>query len=88
MEARDFAAMAGMTVRCTCERYIVTEPVEPDPDAGAAGAGRGAYYKEDAGKMMLGAFEPKASPGDGGHFKGYFDQLPEDFDHFGDPRTR
>ena len=43
-----------------------------------------AYYKEDAGKMLLGAFEPVAKPwavnGIPEDFE--FDQLPEDFDHF------
>lgn len=43
-----------------------------------------AYYKEDAGKILLGAFEPVAKPW---AMKGIpedfeFDQLPEDFDHF------
>ncbi|MGB1161054.1 MAG: GcvT family protein [Alphaproteobacteria bacterium] len=87
MWARDFAAMAGVTVPLhACEHfYIVTEPVEgltqmpvlrvPDECA---------YYKEDAGKMMLGAFEPKAKPwGMNGISEDFcFDQLPEDFDHF------
>ena len=87
MWARDFAAMAGVTVPLhACEHfYIVTEPVEgltqmpvlrvPDECA---------YYKEDAGKMMLGAFEPKAKPwGMAGIPEDFcFDQLPEDFDHF------
>jgi 4-methylaminobutanoate oxidase (formaldehyde-forming) len=43
-----------------------------------------AYYKEDAGKMMLGAFEPQAKPwGMAGIPEDFeFDQLPEDFDHF------
>jgi len=43
-----------------------------------------AYYKEDAGKMMLGAFEPVAKPwGMNGIPDSFeFDQLPEDFDHF------
>jgi 4-methylaminobutanoate oxidase (formaldehyde-forming) len=43
-----------------------------------------AYYKQDAGKMMLGAFEPKAKPwGMGGIREDFcFDTLPEDFDHF------
>ncbi|MEE4348102.1 MAG: FAD-dependent oxidoreductase, partial [Paracoccaceae bacterium] len=43
-----------------------------------------AYYKEDAGKMMLGAFEPKAKPwGMNGISEDFcFDSLPEDFDHF------
>jgi glycine/D-amino acid oxidase-like deaminating enzyme len=43
-----------------------------------------AYYKEDAGKMMLGAFEPRGEAlGHGGIPEDFcFDQLPEDFDHF------
>ena len=43
-----------------------------------------AYYKEDAGKMMLGAFEPEAKPWgmDGIPEDFEFDQLPEDVDHF------
>ena len=69
-----------------CEHfYIVTEaiagltqlPVLRVPDECA-------YYKEDAGKMLLGAFEPNAKPwamaGIPADFE--FDQLPEDFDHF------
>ena len=69
-----------------CEHfYIVTEaipgltqqPVLRVPDECA-------YYKEDAGKMLLGAFEPNAKPwameGIPKDFE--FDQLPEDFDHF------
>ena len=69
-----------------CEHfYIVSEnipglsqlPVLRIPDECA-------YYKEDAGKMMLGAFEPNAKPwGMDGIPKDFeFDQLPEDFDHF------
>ncbi|MHA1568461.1 MAG: GcvT family protein, partial [Alphaproteobacteria bacterium] len=43
-----------------------------------------AYYKEDAGKFLLGAFEPNAKPwGMNGIPEDFcFDQLPEDFDHF------
>nr|WP_095597083.1 FAD-dependent oxidoreductase [Actibacterium pelagium] len=43
-----------------------------------------AYYKEDAGKLLLGAFEPVAKPwGMNGIPEDFeFDQLPEDFDHF------
>ncbi|MGJ8555432.1 MAG: GcvT family protein [Sulfitobacter geojensis] len=69
-----------------CEHfYIVTEaiaglkqlPVLRVPDECA-------YYKEDAGKMLLGAFEPLAKPWalDGIPADFEFDQLPEDFDHF------
>ncbi|MEV8467769.1 FAD-dependent oxidoreductase [Fluviibacterium sp. DFM31] len=69
-----------------CEHfYIVTEsipgltslPVLRVPDECA-------YYKEDAGKILLGAFEPQAKPWamDGIPDSFEFDQLPEDFDHF------
>ena len=69
-----------------CEHfYIVTEnipglgtlPVLRVPDECA-------YYKEDAGKILLGAFEPVAKPWgmDGIPADFEFDQLPEDFDHF------
>ncbi|MBB5720648.1 4-methylaminobutanoate oxidase (formaldehyde-forming) [Loktanella ponticola] len=69
-----------------CEHfYIVTEnipnltqmPVLRVPDECA-------YYKEDAGKILLGAFEPNAKPWamDGIPHDFEFDQLPEDFDHF------
>lgn len=78
--------MAGVNVPLhACEHfYIVTEaipglsqmPVLRVPDECA-------YYKEDAGKMLLGAFEPVAKPWTldiPADFE--FDQLPEDFDHF------
>ncbi|VAV94387.1 Sarcosine dehydrogenase, partial [hydrothermal vent metagenome] len=69
-----------------CEHfYIVTEPIKglaqmpvlrvPDECA---------YYKEDAGKILLGAFEPHSKPWgmDGIPDSFEFDQLQEDFDHF------
>ena len=69
-----------------CEHfYIVTETI---PDLGQLPVLRVtdecAYYKEDAGKLLIGAFEPNAKPwGMGGIPKDFeFDQLPEDFDHF------
>ncbi|MGH1483423.1 MAG: GcvT family protein [Geminicoccales bacterium] len=79
--------MAGVNVPLhACEHfYIVTEaipgltqlPVLRVPDECA-------YYKEDAGKILLGAFEPDAKPWgkDGIPADFEFDQLPEDFDHF------
>ncbi|QFT97515.1 4-methylaminobutanoate oxidase (formaldehyde-forming) [Roseovarius sp. THAF8] len=79
--------MAGVNVPLhACEHfYIVTEgidglgqlPVLRVPDECA-------YYKEDAGKILLGAFEPSAKPwGMNGIPESFeFDQLPEDFDHF------
>ena len=70
-----------------CEHYyLVTEPfagVTPDlpvfRDYDAC-----AYYKEDAGKILLGAFEPVAIPwgGDGIPEDFCFTELPGDFDHF------
>ena len=68
-----------------CEHfYIVSEPIAgleqlpvlrvPDECA---------YYKYDAGKLMLGAFEPVAKPWTLAPPESFeFDQLPEDFDHF------
>ncbi|TGR60150.1 FAD-binding oxidoreductase, partial [Mesorhizobium sp. M2D.F.Ca.ET.223.01.1.1] len=65
MWARELGAQNGVTIPLhACEHfYLVTEPIPgltrlpvlrvPDECA---------YYKEDAGKMMLGAFEPVAKP--------------------------
>ncbi|MEO0380085.1 MAG: FAD-dependent oxidoreductase, partial [Pseudomonadota bacterium] len=87
MWGHEVGRMAGVNVPLqACEHfYIVTEaiaglsqlPVLRVPDECA-------YYKEDAGKMLLGAFEPKAKPWavDGIPRDFEFDQLPEDFDHF------
>ena len=51
---------------------------------GAKSTDECAYYKEDAGKMMLGAFENKAKAWgmEGIPDDFCFDQLPEDIDHF------
>jgi hypothetical protein len=56
----------------------------PRPPAGPARPDECAYYKSDAGKMMLGAFEPRAKPwGMSGIPEDFcFDALPEDFEHF------
>ncbi|SEN33268.1 4-methylaminobutanoate oxidase (formaldehyde-forming) [Gemmobacter aquatilis] len=87
MWGRDLAAQSGVTVPLhACEHfYLITEPI--------AGLGHlpvlrvpdeCAYYKSDAGKMMIGAFEPKAKPwGMGGIREDFeFDTLPEDWEHF------
>jgi len=87
MWGHEVGRMSGTNVPLhACEHfYIVSEPIQgltqmpvlrvPDECA---------YYKEDAGKIMLGAFEPNAKPwamnGIPDSFE--FDQLPEDFDHF------
>ncbi len=87
MWGHEVGRMAGTNVPLhACEHfYIVTEgiaglprlPVLRVPDECA-------YYKEDAGKILLGAFEPNAKPwGMNGIPDSFeFDQLPEDFDHF------
>ncbi len=87
MWGHEVGRMAGVNVPLhACEHfYIVTEPIQglkqlpvlrvPDECA---------YYKEDAGKFLLGAFEPISKPwGMNGIPTDFeFDQLPEDFDHF------
>ncbi|MDD9921796.1 MAG: FAD-dependent oxidoreductase [Boseongicola sp.] len=87
MWSHSVGRMAGVNIPLhACEHfYIVTEgidgitqlPVLRVPDECA-------YYKEDAGKILLGAFEPVAKPwGMNGIPDSFeFDQLPEDFDHF------
>ncbi len=87
MWGRDLAAQSGVTLPLhACEHfYLITEPV---PGLGHLPVLRVpdecAYYKSDAGKMMIGAFEPKAKPwGMGGIRDDFmFDTLPEDWDHF------
>ncbi|WP_298432541.1 FAD-dependent oxidoreductase [uncultured Jannaschia sp.] len=85
MWGRDVGAMLGAPVPLqACEHfYVVTEAIEglgtlpvlrvPDECA---------YYKEDAGKMLVGAFEPVAKPWGPIPPAFEFDQLPEDIDHF------
>ncbi len=87
MWGRDLALQSGVTLPLhACEHfYLITEPIEglghlpvlrvPDECT---------YYKSDAGKMMVGAFEPVAKPwGMGGIRDDFmFDTLPEDWDHF------
>ena len=87
MWGRELGKMAGVSVPLqACEHfYIVTEAIEgltkqpvlrvPDECT---------YYKEDAGKFLVGAFELNAKPWgmDGIPDNFCFDQLPEDIDHF------
>jgi 4-methylaminobutanoate oxidase (formaldehyde-forming) len=89
MWGRNLAESSGVTVPLhACEHfYVVTEPIAglkqlpvlrvPDECT---------YYKEDAGKMLVGAFELKAKPwpavGEKIREDFCFDQLPEDFEHF------
>ncbi len=88
MWSRDLAAACGVTVPLHAAEhfYIVTEginelpsdmPVIRDPD-------NSIYIKEDAGKLLVGAFEPIAKPwGHQGISEDFcFDELPPDLDHF------
>ena len=88
MWSRELAAMAGVNVPLhACEHfYIVTQPIEGLPtnlpvlrDFDAC-----TYFKEDAGKLLVGAFEPVAKPWgmNGIPAEFCFDELPQDLDHF------
>ncbi|MFZ5963480.1 GcvT family protein [Thalassococcus sp. BH17M4-6] len=87
MWGREVGRMLGVNVPLqACEHfYIVSEPIaglQPLPVLRVPD--ECAYYKEDAGKLMLGAFEPVSKPwGLSGIPQSFeYDQLPEDFDHF------
>lgn len=88
MWSRGFGRQHGVDIPNQANEhfYIVTEPFEGltpdlpvlrDPD-------NCAYYKEDAGKLLLGAFEPNAKPWavDGIPDDFEFGELPDDFEHF------
>jgi glycine cleavage system aminomethyltransferase T/glycine/D-amino acid oxidase-like deaminating enzyme len=66
--------------------YIVTEPIEGIPRnlPVLRVQDECAYYKEDAGKILMGCFEPVAKPwGMKGISEEFcFDTLPEDYEHF------
>ena len=88
MWSRDLAASIGVNVPLhACEHYYVlfesvagldpNLPVLRDYDACT-------YYKYDAGKLLVGAFEPSAKPwGMDGIAEDFcFDEIAGDFDHF------
>ena len=87
MWGRDIGRMAGVDIPLHAAEhfYIVTEaipdltndlPVLRDPD-------HSLYFKEDAGKLLIGMFEPVAKPWgmDGIPDDFSFEQLPADWDH-------
>lgn len=88
MWSRDLAATVGVTLPLhACEHfYIVTEPMDVvTPDLPVFRVyDEYAYYKEDAGKILLGAFEPQGKPWgmDGIPEDFEFDELQDDFEHF------
>ncbi len=87
MWAREFGAKSNVGVQLhACEHfYLVTEPIEGLTRLPVLRVlDEHTYYKEDAGKILLGAVEPEAKPwGMTGIPESFcFDELPEDFGHF------
>ncbi|MBL8789861.1 MAG: GcvT family protein [Rhizobiales bacterium] len=92
MWSRDLGRSVGVNIPLhACEHfYIVSEPIDTLPRnmPVVRVPDECTYYKEDAGKLMVGAFEPKAKPWPP-HGKGIgideehaFVTLQEDMDHF------
>ena len=88
MWSRDLAATIGVSLPLHAAEhfYLVTEAI-PDLPRNLPVlfvSDEHAYYKEDAGKILLGCFEPEAKPWghDGIPNDFCFDSLPEDIDHF------
>ena len=87
MWAREFGKKAGVNVPLHGAEhfYVVTENM-PNLDHGLPtlrDMDGYCYYKEDAGKLLVGMFEPGAKPwGQDGIPEDFcFDELPEDFEH-------
>ena len=88
MWSRELGKSIGVSIPLhACEHfYIVSEPIEKLPRnmPVVRVPDECTYYKEDAGKLMVGAFEPKAKAwGSAGIDDEHaFVTLPEDMDHF------
>lgn len=88
MWAREVGLMCGVDIPLHAAEhfYVVTEPISGLPANLPVMRDQTGYtyYKEDAGKLLVGAFEPKAKPWgmDGIPEDFCFDQLPQDWDHF------
>lgn len=85
--AHELGALAGVCVPlAACEHmYVVTEPVQglPNPCPVVRDLDAGVYVKEDAGKLVIGAFEANAklwNPSSVGADSSFL-MLPEDWDH-------
>ncbi len=87
MWSRDLAAQAGVSLPLHAAEhfYVVTEPIAELPRALPVLflGDEWTYYKEDAGKLLVGFFEPVAKPwGQRGIPESFsFETLPEDVDH-------
>lgn len=88
MWSRDLGLSVGvhLPLHAAEHFYVVTEPIAELPAnmPVVRVPDEWAYYKEDAGKLMLGAFEPRAKPWgmDGIPEDFAFETLPEDYEHF------
>ncbi len=88
MWGREVGEMAGVATPLHAAEhfYIVTEPIPGLPRTLPVlrVPDECSYYKEDAGKYLVGCFEPEAKPWgmDGIPEDFCFDQLPEDIAHF------
>lgn len=88
MWSREFAAKhcVSLPLHAAEHFYVVTEPIPNLPRQLPVlfVTDEEAYYKEDAGKLLVGCFEKHAKPWarDGIPPEFCFDSLPEDFDHF------
>ena len=88
MWSRELGRNIGVNIPLhACEHfYIVSEPIAALPRnmPVVRVPDECTYYKEDAGKLMVGAFEPKAKAWGGGGIddEHAFVTLPEDMDHF------
>ncbi len=87
MWAREFGKKAGVNVPLHAAEhyYVVTEdmPQITEDLTTMRDMDGYCYYKPDAGKLLVGMFEPNAKPWgmDGIPENFSFDQIPEDFDH-------
>lgn len=90
MWSRELAAAVGVSIPLhgAEHSYVVTEAIEGLPKnlPIMINTDEGAYFKEDAGKLLIGAFERVAKPwGHDGIPKDFcFDSLPFDFGQFED----
>ncbi len=86
--AHELGKLAGVNVPLhACEHFYVVTDKHPDIPADLPilrDYSASAYFKEDAGSLLIGAFEKKAKPWgmDGIPADFCFDELPEDWDHF------
>ncbi len=87
MWARDLGRKSGVNIPLHAAEhfYVVTEPMDKLDDGLPTMRDMDGYnyYKPDAGKLLVGMFEPGAKPWgmDGIPDSFCFDELPEDFDH-------